>query len=462
MFSRKRKRAEGTAERDGSSRAINESEIPLRSTGNAEMCDHKNLSRLFVAVHGLGGDWEDTWTDGSSGKLWLRDFLPKQYPNARVMSFGYDASHALSTSVADINDAAISLIDSLNGERQEPSSRRRPIVFVAHSLGGIVVKKALILANERSDHWKNIKESAACAIFFAVPHRGADTAYWANLATSALTFASLGARGNSNFVAALQRNSPELSSISQAFVQPAANLSIIRTFYETVKIGNQLIVDRDSASFRINNEVAVPIQGADHRNICKFGSSDSQKYRPVYNALQLIVDMLKTPINSLILKEVQLQSQDARPQWQEKVIGNHDTDQDIDWVLQMSGARSWAVGAPQKQFLYIEYHHSLEWEFSLARAFQKKMEIGSSGGDMVFFLSRETFKDGDLHRHLAQSLLSQILVVRPELIARLDYLQEEIQGNPVDEWQEKQWSYDRRIISWKGSIYSPRAPWQYL
>ena len=67
-----------------------------------------------MAVHGLGGDWEHTWTDGTSGQLWLKDFLPKQYPNARVMSFGYDAAHALSTSVANIDDAAVSLIDALN------------------------------------------------------------------------------------------------------------------------------------------------------------------------------------------------------------------------------------------------------------------------------------------------------------------------------------------------------------
>jgi hypothetical protein len=66
------------------------------------------------------------------------------------MSFGYDAAHALSTSVANIDDAAISLIDALNGERQTLSTRRRPVVFIAHSLGGIVVKKA-----SRSSIWRN-------------------------------------------------------------------------------------------------------------------------------------------------------------------------------------------------------------------------------------------------------------------------------------------------------------------
>lgn len=171
--------------------------------------------------------------------------------------------------------------------------------------------QAIILANERSEHWKDILDSAAGALFFAVPHRGADMAYWANFVTNVLTFTTLGTLGNSSFVKSLKRNSPEFSSISQAFIQPANNFIAIRTFYEMVKIGNQLvssaismrmyyavissavlmtftlqIVDRDSATLGVQNELAVQIPGADHRNICKFAAADSQKYKIVHNALQ--------------------------------------------------------------------------------------------------------------------------------------------------------------------------------
>jgi len=49
------------------------------------------LFSSIVAVHGLNGHREKSWTDDKSGVLWLRDLLPHQVPNARVLTFGYDA-----------------------------------------------------------------------------------------------------------------------------------------------------------------------------------------------------------------------------------------------------------------------------------------------------------------------------------------------------------------------------------
>lgn len=222
----------------------------------------------LVAVHGLSGDWEATWTDASSGKLWLRDFIPSDFTRPgirlRIWSFGYDSATVLSNSVTDIDDAAIALVDALHGERQTETLRRTPIIFIAHSLGGIVVKrvcfpvlyqpenlceswakishlKAMTLARERSDYWNHIVDNVFGIMFFAVPHRGSDVAYWAAIASRIYTLTTLGLAGNSNFIKSLQRNALHFQQISQSFIQPASKLKVIRTFYETVKIGNQLV-----------------------------------------------------------------------------------------------------------------------------------------------------------------------------------------------------------------------------
>lgn len=216
-----------------------------------------------MAVHGLGGDWESTWTEPKSNRLWLRDFIPAQFTNTklRIWSFGYDSATAFTNSVADIDDAAKALINALDGERQQKNSRKKPIVFIAHSLGGIIVKRvcynksnleileiltnrniqAINLALERSELWNDIVDSVFSIMFFAVPHCGADTAKLATVAANVSRFATFGFAVNKNFIEALNRNSREFRQISDAFIQPASKVQIIRTFYETNKMANKLV-----------------------------------------------------------------------------------------------------------------------------------------------------------------------------------------------------------------------------
>jgi hypothetical protein len=102
-----------------------------------------NLSSSIVAVHGLGGNWQTTWT-ANDGAIWLRDRLPsvlaKVNVEPRIRSFGYDSATVLSRSVSDPNTAALSLLARLKGFRTTLEEKRTPIIFVCHSLGGLVVK----------------------------------------------------------------------------------------------------------------------------------------------------------------------------------------------------------------------------------------------------------------------------------------------------------------------------------
>ena len=68
----------------------------------------------IVAVHGLGGHALATWTHDSTGKLWLRDFLPRTIPNARIMTFGYDSRVVGSRSVIGMMENANSLLTQLS------------------------------------------------------------------------------------------------------------------------------------------------------------------------------------------------------------------------------------------------------------------------------------------------------------------------------------------------------------
>lgn len=105
-----------------------------------------NVSKLsVVAVHGLNGDCRRTWThvDPKTKKetLWLKDMLPHKMPYVRPMTFGYHASILANTSESGVRDNARSLLMELRNRRERDGSKARPIVFIGHSLGGIIIKQ---------------------------------------------------------------------------------------------------------------------------------------------------------------------------------------------------------------------------------------------------------------------------------------------------------------------------------
>lgn len=60
------------------------------------------------------------------------------------MSYGYNSTTAFSRATTDIDDKAAILLDRLDGERVSQAQKQRPILFIAHSLGGIIVKNVSI------------------------------------------------------------------------------------------------------------------------------------------------------------------------------------------------------------------------------------------------------------------------------------------------------------------------------
>jgi hypothetical protein len=73
--------------------------------------------------------------------MWLKDMLPLKMPRIRAMTFGYNATVLAGTTVSGVRDNAKSLLMALRNLRQGDRSEGRPIVFVGHSLGGIIIKQ---------------------------------------------------------------------------------------------------------------------------------------------------------------------------------------------------------------------------------------------------------------------------------------------------------------------------------
>jgi hypothetical protein len=76
----------------------------------------------------------------------------------------------MSESFQTIDDIAIAFIHKLKSVNRSSLSAK-PLLFLAHSLGGIVLKHALVLL-ANSENLKFMLDTVNGAIFFGVPNRG--------------------------------------------------------------------------------------------------------------------------------------------------------------------------------------------------------------------------------------------------------------------------------------------------
>jgi hypothetical protein len=78
--------------------------------------------------------------------MWLRDFLPQDLtseatnkPMARIMIYGYESGVANSNNMQNLEDLVTTLNTSLHA--MAAGSIPKPIIFIGHSLGGLIIKQ---------------------------------------------------------------------------------------------------------------------------------------------------------------------------------------------------------------------------------------------------------------------------------------------------------------------------------
>lgn len=103
---------------------------------------------------------------------------------------------------------------------------QNPVIFIAHSMGGLVTKKAYMLARQ-DRKYQDIANSIYGIVFLGTPHRGAD-----NAKTLQRLVRLVLARPAKGYLDDLARNSTALQEINESFRHVSENLKIA-SFYET-------------------------------------------------------------------------------------------------------------------------------------------------------------------------------------------------------------------------------------
>lgn len=130
----------------------------------------KHRANILV-VPGLGSHPFGSFVSKDDGHMWLCDELIRDAPGARIMIYGYGSALQASQSVARLGDLARSLQICMCYLLQcEPS---KPIILIAHSLGGLLVKEALIQTFQSPSESKLLELVNGC-LFFGVPNDGMD------------------------------------------------------------------------------------------------------------------------------------------------------------------------------------------------------------------------------------------------------------------------------------------------
>jgi hypothetical protein len=128
-----------------------------------------------LAVSGLGSHPFGSWRQRSRAEgeqfMWLRDQLPDDFPEFRVMIYGYDTSLTNSDSHQSLDDLARTFVQHLKSIGRAQYSAKPCIIF-AHSLGGILVKRALYYMARSGDEEDFVLQKMKLSIFFGVPNRG--------------------------------------------------------------------------------------------------------------------------------------------------------------------------------------------------------------------------------------------------------------------------------------------------
>lgn len=276
-------------ETDSSASASYLASSPFPS-GIATLQDRPDAIVDICFVHRLTGDRARTWTANGQMEPWPRTLLVPKLRQARILTYGYDA-HIIGRPSASSNrliDPAQNLLSDLTDLRDSSNASSRPLIFVAHSLGGLVCKRAILNSrNSPEVHLRNIFDSFQGIVFMGTPHTGAWMAEWAHIPASAL---GLVKSTNVMLLSVLRRDDQFLEVIQTDFLKMVREL---REAYRDIKvvcffeelplpIFGKLVVSKDSAT--LDGYTPRSIR-ANHMDMVRFSTVEDSGFKRLFAEL---------------------------------------------------------------------------------------------------------------------------------------------------------------------------------
>ncbi|KAF4455113.1 GPI inositol-deacylase [Fusarium albosuccineum] len=225
-----------------------------------------------VFVHGLNGSRSGTWRN-SSGDFWP-GWLGDSICGSRIWTYGYNSAVWRSPSDDALELHTARLLEECVSN--DVGRERSKVIFVCHSLGGILVKSAVakLLNHSEGASWTYLSDGLASVVFLGTPHRGSE---WANR----LYLLQLGPRifwQGSQLVPLLRKGQSGLLATTAERFNNLWGDGPVLTFRETrgiTPIG--LIVRPEDARTNCRAETCIDVT-MNHRRLAKVKSKSAVVY----------------------------------------------------------------------------------------------------------------------------------------------------------------------------------------
>ncbi|XP_004674216.1 PREDICTED: protein SERAC1 [Condylura cristata] len=250
-------------------------------------------------IHGLMGAAFKTWRQQDNERTllekipedearyttcWPKTWLARDCPALRIISVEYDTSLSDWRARCPMERKSIAYrSNELLGKLRAAGVGDRPVVWVSHSMGGLLVKKMLLEASKKPE-MNAVVNNTRGIIFYSVPHHGSHLAEY-SVNARYLLFPSLE-------VKELSKDSPALKALHDDFLELARDRNLqVLNFVETrpTSIGSMIklhVVPVESADLGIGDLIPVDVN---HLDICKPKRKDAFLYQ---RTLQFIRETL--------------------------------------------------------------------------------------------------------------------------------------------------------------------------
>jgi len=245
--------------------------------------DNSKYEADVVFVHGLGGDAFETWRHKKpniegSWPYWLAE----DHPNVRVWSLDYPAnrtkwSRLWKRSRDTGNTPLLDMADEVLGDLALDNIGEHPILFVCHSLGGLLTKQILRNAElSKNEEKRAIFQNTRLVLFLATPHAGAKLASLASYFEKVIQPTVM--------VEDLKEDDSQLRDLHRWYLSSSKEAGIMTVSFcegRDTLVGR--IVTRTSCELGIDDSTLL--NNEDHFSIAKLSSQEAPVYRKTCDLL---------------------------------------------------------------------------------------------------------------------------------------------------------------------------------